>query len=316
MKNKKAIWALGILCLVINIVSIYFFINRNSWGNFTRAVSYNELYSPGNNAPHDLKKWKHASDQYTADQLQQGKLLAETLGGVKATDSLLTKIIKIGSWLRRSFSKCEIGRPSAAFAKLSSLEQYKIAARAESPVWCGTYGSQFLFFCYANNITARYIETFGDKDNHVINEAFAPEISQWVYVDLFNNVLYCQDSSNRILNTADILYLNSKNRTSVITAFEQKGSDSMLVIPLKESNKLWQPHLNIDNKIHFYYTIDLQQVYSPVQKIIRYIYPKTWFEIFTLTSVSNNAFYCRLVFLYTGLILLIIFIPLYLKKND
>jgi len=195
------------------------------------------------------------------------------------------------------------------------LEQYRSAARAESPVWCGTYGSQFLFFCYANNITARYIETWGDKDNHVINEAFIPEISQWVFVDLLNNVLYCQDSSNRILNTIDILHLNSKNRTSAITAFEQKGNDSLLVLPRKESNKLWEPHLDIDNKIQFYYTIDLEHVYSPFQKIIRYIYPKTWFEVFTLTSVSNNAFYCRLVFLYSGLILLIIFIPLYLKKK-
>lgn len=316
MKNKKAIWALGILCLIINIVSIYFFVNRNSLGNFTRVISYNELYSPEYNAPEDIKKWKQASDQFTADQLQQGKLLAETLGGVKPTDSSLTKIIKIGSWLRRSFSKCEVGKPSAAFEKLSSLEQYKTAARAGSPVWCGTYGSQFLFFCYANNITARYIETWGDKDNHVINEVFIPEINQWVFVDLLNNVLYCRDSSNRILNTIDILHLNSKNRTSVITAFEQKGNDSLLVLPRKESNKLWQPYLNIGNKIQFYYTIDLQQVYSPFQKIIRYIYPKTWFEVFTLTSVSNNAFYCRLMFLYTGLILLIIFIPLYLKKND
>lgn len=315
MKNKKAIWALGILCLVINIVSIYFLVNRNSLGNFTRVTSYNKLYSPVHNAPEGIKKWKQAGNQYTADQLQQGKLLAETLGGVKPTDSSLIKVIKIGSWLRRSFSKCEVGRPSASFEKLSNLEQYESAARAESKIWCGTYGSQFLFFCFANNISARYIEAWGDEDNHVINEAFIPEINQWVFVDLLNNVLYCQDSSNKILNTLDIVYLNSKNRTRGITAFEQNGNDSLLVLPRNETSGLWQPYLNINNKIQFYYTIDLGHVYSPFQKIIRYIYPRTWFEVFTLNPVSNNAFYCRLVFLYTGLILLIIFIPLYLKKK-
>lgn len=256
------------------------------------------------------------SEQYPEDQLKEGKRLTEIYAGIRKQDSTLTKLIKIGSWLRRSFSKCEIGKPAIFFDKLSSIEQYKAATRAESPVWCGTFASQFSFFCYANGITSRCIEAKGGADNHVVNESFVPELNQWVFSDLFNNVLYGRDSKNKIVNTVDLLYRNSENDTAAFIAYEQAGNDSLLVLPRKEYSQLWKTYLNAGNKLYFHYTTDLNYVYKSVQKTIRYIYPKTWFELFTLTPVSNTAFYLRTLFLYAGIISLLIFIPFYLKKND
>ncbi|HKO79010.1 MAG TPA: hypothetical protein VJU78_01385 [Chitinophagaceae bacterium] len=315
MKNKRKIWIIGILCLAINAVSVYFFINRNSFGNFTRVASYDDLYSPVHNTSAELNKWKKVLRQYPKDQLKEAQKLTETYAGVKEQDPTLTKIIKIGSWLRRSFSKSEIGKPSDSFEKLSDIEQYKAAARAESPVWCGTYGSQFLFFCSANNITSRCIESKGVADNHIVNESFIPELNQWVFSDLLNNVLYCKDSNNKIVNTIDLLYRNSQKDTAAFIAYEQAGYDNMLVLPRKEYSRLWSTYLNADSKLYFYYTTDLKCVYNFTQKTIRYIYPKTWFELFSLTSVSNMTFYFRILFLYTGIVLFLIFIPLYLKRK-
>lgn len=255
-------------------------------------------------------------NRYPEDQLREGKRLTEIYAGIRKQDSTLTKVIKIGSWLRRSFSKCKIGKPTDSFEKLSSIEQYKAATRAESPVWCGTFGSQFSFFCYANSITSRHIEAKGGADNHVVNESFVPELNKWVFSDLLNNVLYCEDSNRNILNTVDLLYRNSQKDTTAIIAYEQGSNDSLLVLPRKEHSRLWNTYLNAGNELYFYYTTDLNCVYSPVQKTIRYIYPKTWFELFTLTTVSNTAFYLRTLFLYAGIISLLIFIPFYLKKND
>ena len=314
MNSKKRIWVIGVLCLAINLVSIYFFINRNTLGNFTRLVTYDELYSTAGNSTNDLKKWQNIQHQYPGEQLQEAKKLTALYAGIKDTDSSLTKIIKIGSWLRRSFSKCEIGKPTDSFEKLSKIDQFKAATRAESPIWCGTFGSQFLFFCCANNITSRYIETTGLADNHIVNEFFVSELNQWVFSDLLNNVLYCKDGNGNLLNTVDLLYMNSQKDTNAITAFQQIGNDSILVVPGREHSKLWHTHLNSSNKLHFYYSTDLNQMYNPVQKIIRYIYPKTWFEIFTLTNVSNAAFYVRMLFLYSGIFLLIIFILLLKNK--
>lgn len=316
MKKKRLIRIIGLLCLAINAVSVYFFFNRDSVGSFTRVVSYEKLYSPIHNTAADIQKWKQGLSQFPKDTLEEGRKLTATYAGVLDNDSIFTKIIKIGSWLRRSFNKCEIGKPTASFDKLPVLQQFQAASRAESPIWCGTFGSQFLFFCYANDIPVRYVESKAGPDNHVVNETFIPELNQWVFTDLTNNVLFCKGGNGKILNTVDLLYLNAKNDRSAITAFGQTGHDSMLVLPRKEYGKLWDKYLNSFHKLYFYYTTDLNHVYRPGSKIIRYIYPKTWFEIFSLTPVSNFAFYLRTLFLYSGLVLLIIFLLLVLNKND
>jgi hypothetical protein len=316
MRKKKLIWILGSFCLVLNAVSIYFFINRNSFGQFTRLSSYDELYAPAHNTLGDIEKWQQMRKQYPDTQLKEGKRLTEIYAGIKEQDSTLTKLIKIGSWLRRSFGRCEIGKPTDFFQKLSSIDQYKAASLAETPIWCGTFASQFSFFCYANGITCRYIESKGGADNHVVNESFIPELNQWVFSDLLNNVLYARDGNNKIINTVDLLYRNSKNDTTAFIAYQQTANDSLQVLPRKEYSRLWKTYLNTGNKLYFYYTTDLDYVYNSTQKTIRYIYPKTWFELFTLTPVSNTAFYLRTLFLYAGIISLLIFIPFYLKKND
>src|SRR5687768_16112983 len=98
MKNKQLIWIVAILCFAMNAVSIYFFINRNSLDNFTRLVSYDELYSSEHNTTAAIKKWKQGVNQYPADMLEEGKKLTISYAGIEQNDSTLTKIIKIGSW--------------------------------------------------------------------------------------------------------------------------------------------------------------------------------------------------------------------------
>jgi hypothetical protein len=314
-RNKKAIRLLGIACVIINAVSIYFFINRNRFGDFVSQVSYEKLYSPTYNTPEQTKKWQITSDQYGVKQLEEARKLSVANAGINPADSTFTKVKKIGSWLRRSFSGCTIGKPADFFERLSSIEQYKSAARAESPIWCGTYGSQFSFFCSANGITSRYIESKGGHDNHVVNEAFIPELNQWVFSDLLNNIVYCQDSSNRILNTADLVYRNVNKDTFSFIAYGQTAETMMSLQPRKEQSQLWHTYFNAGNKLFYYYTTDLRHVYSPSQKIMRYFYPKGWYELFTLTTVSNTAFYIRSFFLYFGLVVFLIFIPFYLNRK-
>lgn len=316
MQKKKLTWIVGVACIAFNAVSVCFFFKRDSFGNFTRVASYEILYSPSYNTEEELKKWRQGADGFSKDTLEEGRRLTTVHAGVQTNDPTLTKINKIGSWLRRSFSHCEIGKPTDHFNRLPVLQQLKAAAVAASPIWCGTYGYHFMFFCYANGIDVRYIESKAEIDHHVVNEVFVPELNQWVLTDLTNNVLYCTDANNKILNTVDVLYLNAKDDSSAITAYGQAGNDSLLILPRQEYGKLWQKHLNSFHQLFYYYTTDLRQVYEPVSKIIRYIYPTTWFEIFSLNPISNFTFYLRIVFLYVGFVLLMIFIPLVLKHND
>jgi hypothetical protein len=315
MKNKKKIWFVGLLALAINLVSVYFFMNRNKLGNYIRQVSYEELYSPSQNTPARIKSWKKIIDQYTASQAEEGKKLTKAYAGISDKDPALNKMIKIGVWLRRSFGKCSIGQPTAVFNNLSLTEQYRAAANAESPVWCGTFGTHFLFFCSINGITCRYIESYGKADNHIINECYIPELGQWVFVDLLNNVLYSKDKTGKILNTIDLLYLNARKDTAAFTVFEQEDNNSGLTAQRNEYANTWKNYLDSANLLRFYYITDPVRVYTFREKAIRYIYPKTWYETFSLTVISNKAFYLRIFFLYSGIIAAIFFILFYLKSK-
>jgi hypothetical protein len=317
MKQRKTIWLLGISCVLVNAVSVYFYINRRETGDYIHHVSYEKLYAPAHNEEkHHRKKWNKTTDQFHEHELEAGKHLTATYAGVNDHDSTLIKVIKIGAWLRRSFNQCAIGKPTPAFEKLSIPDQYKSAVNGQSPIWCGTYGSQFSFFCSANGITSRYIESKGGRDNHVVNETYIPELGQWVFSDLLNNVILSKDHTGRLQNTVDLLHRNVNGDSSVLRAYGHTSDSTLQIVARDEKSQLWNDYFNMHNHLFFYYTTDLDHVYHPVQKTKRYIYPKSWYELFTLQPITNSSFYLRIFFLYAGITLFGLFLYFILKKHD
>lgn len=315
MKRKKSLWITGILCLLLYALSIYFFLTREKTGNYIKQVSYEYLYAPASNTPEKLKKWQSIINQFSPEEIRKGKELTRLHAGVTENDPAFTKMLKIGSWLQRSYRHCKKEEPTPHFLSLSLTEQYAAASRAESPVWCNTFAAHFLFFCSINDIISRSIEKKGDNDLHAMNEFYIPELRQWVFADLLFNALYCQDKNGKILNTIDILYHNEKKDSSLLTVFAQQPVDSFSVIPHKTSEH-WQQYLKKKSWLNFYYQTDIRQVYTPGKNAVRYAFPVAWYETFSLVPISNTQFYLRILSLYLGIALTIIFILLYLKRND
>jgi len=315
MKRRKSLWVTGILCLLLYALSVYFFITREKTGNYVKQVTYEDLYAPASNTPEKLKKWQSVTDQYSPVEISKGKELTRLNAGIGENDPVFTKMLKIASWLQRSYRHCKQDEPTKEFSALSLTDQYAAALRAESPVWCHTYGMHFLFFCSINGITSRVIEKKGGNDYHTMNEFYIPELKQWVFADLMLNAFYCQDEKGKILNIIDLLYKNENKDSSQITIFSQEPVDSFSIIPHK-SNQQWQRYLKKDAWLNFYYQTDTLQVYTPVKKAVRYAFPVAWHETFSLTPISNTQFYLRILSLYLGIVLTIIFILLYLKRND
>jgi hypothetical protein len=305
MKRRNSLRITGIICLLLYALSAYFFITREKTGNYTRMVSYEELYAPSFNTTATLKKWQHI-DQFPEEEIKKGKELTRLYAGIRENDPSLTKMLKIGSWLQRSYRQCKRGEPTEKFSALSLTDQYTAASRAESPVWCGTFGIHFLFFCSINGITSRAIEKKGGGDHHVMNESFIPELGQWVFSDLLFNTLYCRNEQGRILNLVD---------SSAVTIYGQQPVDSFSLVT-RQSQEHWQRYLNKESLLNFYYRSDLQKIYAPREKLTRYAFPVAWYETFTLTPISNTQFYLRILSLYLGLVMTVIFVLLYLKRND
>lgn len=315
MKYKKGIIITGVLCLLLYAFSIYFFITREKTGNYVKQVSYEELYAPASNTTEKLKKWRDITNQYPPDEISKGKELTRLHAGLNDNDPAFIKMQKIGSWLQRSYRHCKLDQPTKEFSALPLTAQYGVASRAGSPVWCGTYGAHFLFFCSINGITCRIVEKKSGNDYHTMNECFIPELGQWVFADLLFNTLYCQDETGKILNAVDILYRNEAKDSSLFTIFAQQPVDSFLVISHKSSEH-WQRYLKKESVLNFYYQTDIRQVYTPGKNAIRYAFPVAWYETFSLAPISNTQFYLRTLSLYLGIVLTIIFILLYLKRND
>ncbi|HSU28167.1 MAG TPA: hypothetical protein VLJ68_07285 [Chitinophagaceae bacterium] len=314
MSRKKKIGWVGMIALLLNLMSVYLFLQRNKLGNFTKQVSYEKLYSATEIRRSGIQRWKKIMDEYPADQVSAGRKLSQANAGISEQDLPLDKMIKIGAWLNRSFRKCPSGHPSSSFQKLSLTNQYQAAAEARTPVWCVTYASQFLFFCAINGIVCRCIESTNDANHHMIVECFIPELQQWVFADIQNNVIYGKDKNGKFLNTVDLLYRNIGKDTAAFSAYGQLNSDSMQVVPRDAYAGIWKNYFDSSTLLRFYYKIDPDNIYTFREKLIRYISPQPWFETFSLKKISNLAFYMRILFLCGGLLATIFYFSLLLRR--
>lgn len=316
MTGKRTIWITGVCCVLLYLLSICFFLAREKTGNYHKLVSYEELYSKKANTPSKLRKWKNVlGGLVSGADLRQGRELTVKYAGVTETDPPFTKMKKIAAWIHASYRHCPLGEPNAAFSALSLIDQHYAASRAESAIWCGTFGTHFLFFCSANGLTSRLVETNGENDQHIVNETWIPELNQWVFTDLTFNTVYCKDARGRILNTVDILRMNEQKSSPPMPVLCQEDGDQH-VVTAGSNQEIWQKYFNRKSRLMLYYSIDQEQVLTTGNKLLRYAFPVAWYETYSLTPPSNTAFFLRIVSLYLGVIMTILFIVLYLKRND
>ncbi len=238
---------------ITGLLSLFFFLKRNEFGNYTHWSTYSDLYLQNGIDAKESAKWQECSTQYNIEEKEAGKKLSVAEAGIKDDDPVLTKTIKIGQWLVHSFWKCKTGRPPDSIDKLRPIDIYRAANAQKTPVWCGTYGALFLFFCTCNNITCRYIESIGKTDSHVIDECYIPELRKWIMIDLTHKILTATDQKGNYLNTIDIknLYRNDLSKTVLVQYV--KDNDSTLTAPADSIKTEWKFYLGDETALRYYH---------------------------------------------------------------
>lgn len=311
MHNNRFYIVCFLLWIIAGAVSLFFFIKREQFGNYFPRSTYKELY------PEDRldAKWTKSSTQYSEEEKAHGKKLSAMEAGIDENESTLSKTIKIEKWLLKSFWNCPSGVPLDSLNRLRPLQSYKGTAMMHTPVWCGTYGSLFLFFCNCNNITCRYIESSGGPDHHVINECYIPEIKKWILTDLTHKIINTTDEKGNYLNAADIMKMNKENRSKNIIVQYMKDTATTSSVSADSVLTQWSQYLGEKNSLSYYYLIDLKKVYATGQKIKRYLLPESWYEIYGDKKKSNALFFIRSSFALIWILLSIFMAAILLKHK-
>ena len=307
MKHSRFRIALFLFC-VLSLVNAYFFFHRNKIGSYTRVGTYGQLYAQPY-SENDLIKWQKTLSPYSTLEIEEARKISFVEVGVRETDPTVVKIEKIGKWLAGILHECPRGQPDSSLVGISLTELLNVYKQRKTPVWCGTYAPMFALYCAVNGITVRSIETISNNNNanhHALNECFIRETGKWAMTDLTHNILYAKDDQNNLLNTIDVInYQHENNKIIPVFAVtsEDSGTYAQNGIPTE-----WKKYLGYDVDLYYYYLTELSKIYSPVQKIKRYVLPVSWYELYTKQPVSNLWFYLRQFLLVIWLIVLIFMI--------
>ncbi len=315
MKNRGHTYIAAIAIFLFSfIISLILFFLRDKKGVYIKKTTYGELYAVEKDPYGQKEKWSGLYRFHSKGEIDSAQQLASQEAAIRIEDKTFTKVVKIGYWLVNRFQHCSSGKPTDSLSKLLPLQQFDAIINNMSPIQCGNYGSMFMFFCRANAIDTRYIEIMNRGDHHVVNECYIPELNQWISVDLTYNILFSKDTTGGLLNTVDI-----------INYFEQKSGNIILhqvkdgdIAPKRVSaqNIPWNSYLVSHPDLYFYYQTDPSKVYSVKQRIIRYLLPVSWFEVYSHKTVSNFWFFARFFFIVVTLISFCYLLTKFITRPD
>ena len=296
LKKRK----LFLLILALSIANAFIFLFRDHF-KYIPYATYNQLYGTCNATC--IKEWTKIV--VSSDTIESKELLTY------ADTTSLSKIVFIGKMLYKKFHK-QVGIPSAKLDSLDPFEQYKLLTKDTSEkLWCGTYARIFAFFCATQNIVCRSIEIMKPGNHHVLNECYIPEKNQWVVIDVIHNVLLAK-SKDSLLDLQTFISKNERKEPIQIISVQQ---DTVINLPLDHS---FTHYYKPEYPFYYYHAINPGEVYTPIQKMKRYVLPVSWFEVYSPVKRSNVLFHIKQLFLIAWLIvctaLLIMSIVKYFRK--
>ncbi len=309
-------WVL-IFSLLFAAGNIFIFINRNRKFEYVKYSGMDELY-PYEASTSFLNKWNKNNQLFTTAELEQGKSVIKKQTGADTVSDETTKVIKIASWLYKFFNQQQ-GIPETQLSMLTPFQQYNyLIAHKEKKLWCGHFQRMFGFFCTVAGLQNRYVEIVPIKDSanvgyHEVNEVYLPATKKWVMVDITRN-LFLISKNDQALSAAQYFDYRVKEQpvALLITSFDSTTVISKL---MPKENFSTDIYFNKNYFLRYYINFNLSEVYSPIQKFQKYIFPKPWYEIYSPGSSGTNFFFRIKQFFFFGLLVLMIMMLFYLVKN-
>lgn len=301
--NKRYFLVVLFCLLTITNIVIYFARDRFSYFPYT---SYSSLYGPCKEPC--INKWKQFIYDYPIGNIPAAKIISDSILQSEPKQTI-EKVLKLAGFLHEKF-KARIGKPSDSLTIASPLDQYKMLCKNElEKLWCGNFANMFAFFCWSEDIPCRIIEIFNPGNHHVVNECYIPEINKWVMVDITSNQLLTKSLDNQYLNVLD--FKATLSNSSPLLVARAKG-DTVWTDTITSKTTYLNGFYKKENPLYYYYRINNAEVYKPMLKLYRYVFPVSWYEIIAEKKHSNFPFYVKqfAIFLWVFAGLLLIFIKL------
>lgn len=290
--------------LVFTLLNLVLFLFRDSF-KYEPYSDYQSLYG---SKQENLKKWEKFIYDYPAEELKEAKQITDRI--IKNPTNSYSTIQDIASFIYNRF-KHQMGRPSNALSLSSPLIQYKkLCASPAEKLWCGNYAQIFSFFCWSQGIVSRSVEIMKPNDHHVLNECFLPEISQWVMVDITNNLLLIQNKQGKLLDL--IAFKDSLKKSAPLYVYEASEA-SVNTKSLNQGASAISTYYKDDYPLFYYHRIDNNKVYSAAGKVKRYLFPVSWYNILDNKGQNNVLFFIKQTVILLWIVLFFAFLVSYAK---
>lgn len=294
--------------VLITIINGAVFYYRDLF-QYRSYASYAALY--GTCTKECLQRWRPPPVTYPPEELMQAaRLLSDA--GIKEGATQQSVVVFIGRWLHHQFGRRASGPSGGPVSKTPLAEYNKLVANKKEQLWCGTYAGLFSFFCWSKGIPCRTVELFKPGDHHVVTECYIAELNNWILVDVTTNMLLVAKTNGELLNLQTF-------RTAI-----QMGQP--IRIAAEQDNDITQKQLAKDLPFienyystpypcNYYYSTDPHYIYSFKNKLIRYIVPVSWYQVYSEKRGGNGLFFTRISFLIIWIVLLYLTLTDHLKKK-
>ena len=213
-----------------------------------------------------IANWTKLSKNITTEEISEVKKILKDTIGVSDTGSTIERIALIGKYLIGKLGPLA-GHTPDSIKQLSPLRQYMLACAKKGHVDCESYCQIYFLFANCAGIPTRKIGVSGKLSNaviagHVFDESYIKEQRRWAFVDLTYKNIIVFAGGGKVLNTIDLLNINSSanydnirvlsidslSRIDTVPYFLVKNSESEIFI---SAAKLYWPHPDINNNMSF-----------------------------------------------------------------
>jgi hypothetical protein len=270
-----------------------------------------------------IKKWNQPASNFSTVDLTEAHTLLQQNINIDSISSPENKLTAIGAWLNNELSY-ETGNKSDSVNALPALKQYYCFKNNRQFSYdCGNFQPIVSLFCTSVNLPCRNFQNIQipavglANDSHVAIEVYLKEYKKWVLTDPYQNHLLVK-KNNIPLSASEYLDYNIAGGNDTVCIIKQAAGRAIIdtVTPARFKE---DAYFNKNYTLYFYKETGEKSVYSFPNKLKRYFWPSSWYEVYAPQQKNTNLLF-RIkqvsAILLTGWLSFLLFRTVRKHKND
>lgn len=289
-----------LIIVLLFIINLVIALNRNRGFAYVNALTADKLY-PAECDMECIEKWTRPNKKFTPAELEHGRSVLKKEMAIDSAFSDEDKIVRISGYLYSKFHR-QAGQPSAKLNSLQPLQQLQLLSKdTTEKLWCGNFQAMTGFLCTAAGLPNRYVEITSfagalQGGTHEVNEVYLQKNKKWVMTDVTRNMLLIKNGDHPV-SAAEYFQLSLQAGNSKLQVQKTASNNSIIFDTLMAKTKSEDSFFNKNFFLRYYYMTNLQQVYSPLQKMKRYLLPESWYAVYDpQNSYPNTRFRVKQLF--------------------